>query len=295
MRSNTSSPKSLPKPSWLKVKAPGSPEYLATKAIIKSLCLHTVCEEAKCPNAGECWANRTATFLIMGDTCTRHCRFCGVKKLAPEINHTKLLIEPEEPQKVAEAIKKLGLKHAVITSVTRDDLPDGGATHYAKVVEAIHKNTPECRIELLIPDLKGDKESIATILNAKINILNHNLETVRSLYATIRPEAIYERSLFILKTAKELEPSVITKSGIMVGLGETREEVFSLLDDLFHANVDIVTIGQYLRPTQEQIPIHSYITPGEFQEYETYAKKVGFKFVESGPLVRSSYHAWAQI
>lgn len=279
----------LVKPSWLKVKAPGSPEYLETRRLVKDLKLHTVCEEARCPNIGECWSHHTATFMIMGDLCTRKCHFCAVKKGTSE---TLVALDPFEPERVGLAVKQLGLHHAVITSVDRDDVHDNGAGHFSRTVAAIHKHAPACRIELLIPDLKGSRDDLEVIVKSGIQVLNHNVETVPRLYKKVRPGAGYIRSLSILRWAKEFDPSIMTKSGIMVGLGETRDEVLSLMDDLRDSNVDIMTIGQYLRPSERQLPVRAWVTPEEFKDYEHEGKKRGFKFVESGPLVRSSYHAW---
>jgi len=276
------------KPDWLRVKAPGAPEYLATREIVKSGSLHTVCEEAKCPNIGECWAHSTATFMIMGDFCSRSCRFCAVKKglvpLPP--------LDDSEPERVGRAVGELNLKHAVVTSVTRDDLPDGGASHFAETARAIHRYAPACTVEFLIPDLKGNRQDLKTVIDSGVDILNHNVETVPRLYPIIRPQAVYERSLSVLHTAKELNPSLKTKSGLMVGLGESKEEVLAVMDDLRLNKVDIVTIGQYLRPSDQQAAIERYITPEEFKEFEGEGMKRGFMFVESSPLVRSSYHAW---
>lgn len=277
------------KPSWLKVKAPGSPEFLETKDIVKSRKLHTVCEEAQCPNIGECWAHSTATFMIMGDQCTRRCHFCSIKKGTVE---TLSPLDPFEPGRVGNAIKSLGLKHAVVTSVDRDDKEDYGAEHFAQTVRSIHANAPECKVELLIPDMNGSKKDLATIMESRVDVLNHNIETVPRLYRKVRPFSGYIRSLTILSWAKELDNSVLTKSGIMVGLGETREEVLAVMDDMRFHNVDIMTIGQYLRPTHNQLPVREFVTPEQFKEYEVEGLKRGFKFVESGPLVRSSYHAW---
>lgn len=279
----------LVKPSWLKVRAPGSPEYLQTKSIVKGLKLHTVCEEAQCPNIGECWSHHTATFMIMGDLCTRKCHFCSVKKGTSE---TLQALDPFEPERVGLAVKELGLKHAVITSVDRDDVADNGAMHFKKTVHAIRTHAPDCRIELLIPDLKGSERDLITIVTSGIDVLNHNIETVPRLYKKVRPGAGYIRSLSIHRWAKEYNPNIITKAGIMVGLGETKEEVLSLMDDLRAVNIDVMTIGQYLRPTNNQIPVRAFITPEEFKEYEEEGLARGFKYVESGPFVRSSYHAW---
>jgi lipoyl synthase len=288
-RINNSSTQVIEKPRWLRVKAPGSPEYLETKRIVKNRNLHTVCEEAQCPNIGECWSHSTATFMIMGDKCTRRCNFCSVK------DGTTDNLEPldeMEPFRVAAAIAELKLKHAVITSVDRDDLPDNGASHFHQTAIAIKARAPYCAIEFLIPDLRGNREDLGKILKSGINVLNHNIETVPRLYRKIRPGAGYVRSLSILRWAKEFDINIRTKSGIMVGLGETKSEVLSVLEDLRACNVDIVTIGQYLRPTAKQAPVKHFITPEEFKEYEIEGKKLGFLFVESGPFVRSSYHAW---
>lgn len=279
----------LVKPKWLKARAPGSPEYLQTKSIVKNLRLHTVCEEARCPNIGECWSHHTATFMIMGELCTRRCHFCSVKKGTTD---TLLPLDHHEPERVGQAIAELGLKHAVVTSVDRDDMTDNGASHFSKTVAAIHKYAPECKVELLIPDLQGSFKDLEIIIKSKINVLNHNLETVPRLYKKVRPYAGYIRSLTILRWAKEIDNSVLTKSGIMVGLGETKEEVLKLMDDLRFNNVDIMTIGQYLRPSEKQRPVSAFITPEEFEEYRLEGVKRGFKFIESGPFVRSSYHAW---
>jgi lipoic acid synthetase len=279
----------LVKPSWLKVRAPGSPEYLETKKIVKELKLHTVCEEAQCPNIGECWSHHTATFMIMGELCTRKCHFCSVKKGTSE---TLVALDPLEPERVGLAIKELGLKHAVITSVDRDDVADNGAGHFLKTIQAVKKHAAGCKIELLIPDLKGSRPDLVTILSGKIDVLNHNIETVPRLYKKVRPGAEYERSLNIHRWAKEIDPGVTTKSGIMVGLGESKEEVLGVMDDMRAAGIDVMTIGQYLRPTQKQLPVRAFITPDEFKEYEVEGMKRGFRFVESGPFVRSSYHAW---
>jgi len=284
----------LEKPPWLKVKAPLSSEYQETHALVETHKLHTVCKEAHCPNIGECWSKRSATFLIMGDLCTRSCRFCAVKKGTPRPGRENSLrpLDPGEPERVALAVKALDLKHAVITSVNRDDQPDNGAAHFAATVKAIKQYAPLCKIELLIPDLQGSRLDLQTIMQSGPDVLNHNLETVPRLYKAVRPKAGYIRSLSILKWAKELNPSALTKSGIMVGLGETKEEVLALMDDLLYSGVEIMTIGQYLRPSLRQLPVKSFVRPEEFKEYEKIGRKKGFKFVESGPLVRSSYQAW---
>ena len=284
----------LVKPPWLKVKAPGSPKYLETLKIVKDLKLHTVCEEAHCPNIGECWSHHTATFMIMGDLCTRKCHFCSVRKgtSIPGQNNSLQPLDPFEPERVAIAVKELKLQHVVVTSVDRDDSRDNGASHFAKTVTAIHQHVPECKVELLIPDLQGNRDDLETILAAGVDVLNHNVETVPRLYRKVRPGAGYIRSLSIHRWAKEIDSKVLTKSGIMVGLGESKQEVLSLMDDLRSVGIDIMTIGQYLRPTDRQLPVREFITPEQFKEYEEEGLARGFKFVESGPLVRSSYHAW---
>lgn len=279
----------LVKPPWLKVKAPGSPEYMETRNLVKRLRLNTVCEEACCPNIGECWSHHTATFMIMGEECTRRCNFCSVKdgtigELEP--------LDPLEPHRVGLAVKQLGLKHVVVTSVDRDDVSDFGAGHFAQTVRAINNHSPECKIELLIPDLRGSRDALSIIMETAVDVLNHNVETVPRLYKKVRPGSGYIRSLSILRWAKEFAPDAMTKSGIMVGLGETRDEVLTLMDDLRAMHVDIMTIGQYLRPTQKQMPVKAFITPEQFEDYAVEGKARGFKFIESGPLVRSSYHAW---
>ncbi len=279
----------LVKPSWLKVKAPGSPEYLETRSVVKSLRLHTVCEEAHCPNIGECWSHSTATFMIMGDLCTRKCHFCAVKKGTED---TLEPLDPIEPERVGRAVRDLKLKHAVITSVDRDDVHDNGAGHFAKTVAAIKKHAPDCKIELLIPDLKGSWKDLEVIVKSGVDVLNHNIETIPRLYKKVRPGAGYIRSLTLLSTAKSYMPEILTKSGIMVGLGETRDDVFGVMDDMRHHDIDIMTIGQYLRPSERQLPVRAFVTPEEFKEYEVMGLSKGFRFVESGPLVRSSYHAW---
>lgn len=279
----------LVKPAWLKARAPGSPEYLETKRIVKEHRLVTVCEEARCPNIGECWTHHTATFMIMGELCTRRCHFCSVKK-GDSTNLQPL--DPMEPERVGIAVKELGLQHAVITSVDRDDVKDNGANHFVKTVLAIKKHAPTCKIELLIPDLQGSRADLETIVSSGINVLNHNTETVPRLYKKVRPYAGYIRTLTILRWAKEIDPQIMTKSGLMVGLGEDKEEVLRVMDDLRASDVDILTIGQYLRPSEKQRPVSAFITPDEFEEYRIEGLARGFKFVESGPFVRSSYHAW---
>jgi len=273
-------------PSWLKKRAPRQETIRKMQDLFRSLSLHTVCEEARCPNIGECFARRTATFMILGDRCTRNCRFCAVKKGSP------LPLDPEEPKNAAKAVKKLGLRYVVITSVTRDDLEDGGAGQFAKTIRKIKRlNGGEIKVEVLIPDFKGSLSSLKTVMEAKPDVLNHNLETVSRLYPDVRPLANYERSLKVLKQVKELNPSVYTKSGLMVGLGETFEEVIETMRDLRKVGCDMLTIGQYLRPSPEHLEVKEYIRPEKFQEYERVGKSLGFLSVVSGPFVRSSYRA----
>lgn len=276
-------------PDWIKVKAPGHPNYLRLKRILREKNLHTVCEEARCPNIGECWGNKTATFLILGDTCTRGCRFCAIDKGKPAA------LDPDEPRNVALVVKELGLDHIVVTSVNRDDLPDGGAAHFAKTVFWIKSLNPGIRVELLIPDFAGNFGAVRTVVGAGIEILNHNIETVPRLYGKVRPGHSYRQSLDILKEAKKMRSDLLTKSGLMVGVGETAEEVLATLRDLRAHEVDIVTIGQYLQPSNRQLKVERYVTPGEFQQFKSAAEEIGFRHVESGPLVRSSYHAWSHV
>ena len=278
------------RPSWLRVKAPGSPEFSETDNIVRKLGLVTVCEEARCPNIGECWSHHTATFMIMGDLCTRRCSFCSVKD--GTLDELKPL-DPMEPYKVGKAVAELGLRHVVITSVNRDDLDDMGADHFDRTVRAIRAQNPECNIELLIPDMRGRRKLLEAVLQSQfVAVLNHNVETVPALYRTVRPGADFKRSLNILKWAKEISPSAQSKSGIMVGLGEDYGDVLGVMDSMRSVDVDILTIGQYLRPSDKQLPIARYIHPDEFARYKEEALSRGFRYVESGPLVRSSYHAW---
>jgi lipoic acid synthetase len=276
-------------PDWIKVKAPGSPNYLRLKRLMRQKNLHTVCEEARCPNIGECWGNKTATFLILGDTCTRGCRFCAIDKGKP------LALDPEEPRNVALVVKDLGLDHIVVTSVNRDDLPDGGAAHFAQTVFWIKQFNPSTRVELLVPDFAGNLQSLETVVNAGIQILNHNIETVPRLYGKVRPGHSYVGSLNLLMAAKKQRPEMLTKSGFMLGVGETTQEVLATLQDLRDNAVDIVTIGQYLQPSTRQLRVERYVTPEEFQDFKAEAELLGFRHVESGPLVRSSYHAWSHV
>ena len=276
-------------PDWVKVRAPGSPNYLRLKRILRERNLPTVCEEARCPNIGECWSNRTATFLILGDICTRGCRFCAIDKGKPT------LLDPEEPRNVALVVKDLGLAHIVVTSVNRDDLPDGGSAHFAKTVFWIKLLNPGIRVEVLIPDFKGDHRAVQTVVQSGIHILNHNVETVPRLYKKVRPGSVYQRSLDVLKAAKSIRSDVLTKSGLMLGVGETLDEVMATLRDLRDAGCDIVTLGQYLQPSRDQLAVERYLPPDEFQQLKVEADKLGFRHVESGPLVRSSYHAWSHV
>ena len=276
---------SPPKPGWIRVKAPNSREYNETRELIRGLKLNTVCEEAACPNIGECWKQKHATFMILGSVCTRACAFCNVATGKPD------LLDPHEPANVAEAVGKLGLNHVIITSVDRDDLPDGGAEHFAQVITRLRQTSPNCTIEVLTPDFMKKNGSIDVVVKARPDVYNHNLETVPRLYPTIRPGARYFTSLSLLQKVKQLDPTIFTKSGIMVGLGETREEVGQVMDDLRAADVDFLTIGQYLQPTPKHAAIDRYVTPEEFESYATLARAKGFLVVSSSPLTRSSYHA----
>ena len=273
------------RPDWIRVKAPTSSQYHATKDIVKNLKLHTVCEEAGCPNIGECWTQKHATFMIMGDTCTRACSFCNVKTGKPDA------LDPLEPLRVATGTMELGLKHVVITSVDRDDLADGGAEHFGQVVIKTRQKNPGTTIEILTPDFKHKSGAAAVIARARPDVFNHNLETVPRLYLTIRPGARYFTSLRLLQEIKEYDASIFTKSGVMVGLGETKEEVLQVMDDLRAADVDFLTIGQYLQPTPKHAAVERYVTPEEFAEYENFARAKGFLMVSASPLTRSSYHA----
>jgi len=277
-----------PKPEWLKARAPGGENYHSLKRLARSLGLHTVCESAHCPNIGECWHHKTATFMMLGNLCTRRCGFCAVPKGRPEP------IDFDEPRRVAEAIATLGLEHAVITSVNRDDDNLGGARAFAFVIAEIRRRAPSCRVEVLIPDFQGDKESIRTVVEARPEVLNHNTESVPRLYRVVRSGARYERTLELLRYAKELRPSGITKSGVMVGLGEATRELLDVFRDLAGVGCDILTIGQYLRPSRDHLPMARLYTPREFAELKAEALRMGFRHVESGPLVRSSYHAHEQ-
>ena len=273
------------KPEWIRVRAPNSPEYAETRRLIRQYGLATVCEEAACPNIGECWKQRHATFMIMGDVCTRACAFCNVATGKPGA------LNPHEPGNVAEAVGKLGLSHVVVTSVDRDDLPDGGAAHFAAVIDALHKAAPGTTVEVLTPDFLRKDGAIETVVAARPDVFNHNLETVPRLYPTIRPGARYFTSLRLLSRVKELARTMFTKSGLMVGLGETREEILQVMDDLRAADVDFLTVGQYLQPTPKHAPIDRFWTPAEFDELALLARAKGFLVVSASPLTRSSYHA----
>jgi lipoic acid synthetase len=280
----------LARPEWLKVRLTTTGEFAEVNAMMRRLRLVTVCEEARCPNIHECWAReRTATFMLLGDVCTRHCGFCAVGKGRPGA------ADPEEPDRVAEAVAELGLAHAVVTSVNRDDLPDGGAAHFASTIEAIRRRNPGCAVEVLIPDFCGDDAALDTVLDAEPSVLNHNIETVPRLYRRVRPDAVYERSLALLSRADARRrrggDRMKTKSGIMVGLGEAPDEVVATLSDLRAHGCDIATIGQYLQPYEKRLPVERYYTPAEFEAFRVEGVRLGFRHVEAGPLVRSSYHA----
>jgi lipoic acid synthetase len=277
-----------PKPAWLKARAPVGENYNGLKRLARSLQLHTVCESAHCPNIGECWHHKTATFMMLGNLCTRRCGFCAVPKGRPQP------INFDEPRRVAEAVAKLGLLHAVVTSVNRDDDLLGGARAFAMVVEEIRRQAPGCRVEVLIPDFQGNPEAIRAVVEARPDILNHNIESVPRLYRAVRAGARYQRSIELLRLAKELRPDGLTKSGVMVGLGEETAELLQLFRDLAAVHCDILTIGQYLRPSRDHLPMARLYTPHEFTELKAEALNLGFRHVESGPLVRSSYHAHQQ-
>ena len=275
----------LKKPDWIRVRAPGTPGWQETADIVRANGLVTVCEEASCPNIGECWQKKHATFMIMGDTCTRACAFCNVRTGMPGA------LDQDEPQKVADAVARLGLEHVVVTSVDRDDLDDGGAEHFARTIRAIRAVSPKTTIEILTPDFLRKDGALEVVVEARPDVFNHNLECVPSLYLKVRPGARYFHSLRLLQRVKELDPSIFTKSGIMVGLGEVRNEVLQLMDDLRSADIDFMTIGQYLQPTRKHHPVMGFVTPDEFKSYETIAYTKGFLMVSSSPLTRSSHHA----
>jgi lipoic acid synthetase len=277
------------KPSWLKVRAPGGTNYLHLKQMMRELDLNTVCEEARCPNVGECWEHGTATFMILGDVCTRNCAYCAVAHGRPP------KYDPAEPARVAEATTRMKLRHVVLTSVDRDDLPDFGAWAFAETIRQIKAGNPETSVEVLVPDFQGNVESIRTVLEARPDIYNHNTETVPRLYKKARPGGRYERVLEIFRTSKRLAADIPTKTGIILGMGETNEEVLHTMRELRTVDVDILTLGQYLRPSDDHITLDRYVTPAEFAMFRTEGLAMGFKHVESAPLVRSSYHAWEQV
>ncbi|HEY5491367.1 MAG TPA: lipoyl synthase [Gemmatimonadaceae bacterium] len=277
------------KPSWLKVKAPGGGNYLHLKNLMRDLELNTVCEEAHCPNVGECWEHGTATFMILGDVCTRNCAYCAVAHGRPP------KFDAAEPSRVAEASRKMNLRHVVLTSVDRDDLPDFGAWAFAETVRLIKADNPDTSVECLVPDFQGNEDAIRTVLEAGPDIYNHNTETVPRLYKKARPGGRYERVMNIFRTAKRLAPHIPTKTGIIVGMGETNEEIVEVMKDLRDVDVDILTIGQYLRPSNDHILLDRYVTPAEFRWFYEQGMAMGFRHVESAPLVRSSYHAWEQV
>ncbi len=277
------------RPEWLKVHLARGPHFKGLKGLMREQGLHTICEEALCPNIGECWGqHRTATFLILGDTCTRNCGFCDVKTGRPGE------VDWAEPKRLAEAVARLGLRHVVITSVTRDDLEDGGAAVFAATIRQLKRRDVGLSVEVLIPDFQGNWDALKTVMDAGPDVLNHNLESIPRLYHRVRPKAVYEQSLELLRRAKELSPRVPTKSGLMVGLGETTEEILQVIRDLAAQRVAILTVGQYMRPSMRHLPVERYVAPEEFAAYRACARELGFKHVESGPLVRSSYHAYEQ-
>jgi lipoic acid synthetase len=282
-------PSAHPRPSWLRVRFGGGPNYQELKRIMRTLDLHTVCESARCPNMGECWEHRTATFMILGNICTRACGFCAVpsgKPLGPP--------EQDEPERVAEAVERMGLRYAVVTSVNRDDQPDGGAEIFARTITRIRERVPGCRVEVLIPDFRGNWDALNTLLAAKPDVLNHNMETVPRLYRQVRKGALYERSLELLRRAGEMVPGLPTKTGMMLGLGETQEETVAAMRDIAAQGTHILTLLQYMQPTPEHLPIERYVHPNEFAEFNRLGEAMGIKHVEAGPLVRSSYHAFEQ-
>jgi lipoic acid synthetase len=277
------------KPSWLKVRAPGGPNYIRLKQLMRELDLHSVCEEAHCPNVGECWEHGTATFMILGDVCTRNCAYCAVAHGRPP------KYDIAEPERVAQAIAEMQLQHAVITSVDRDDLPDFGAYIFAETIRQIHERIPGCSVEVLVPDFQGNEDSIRTVMDAGPEIYNHNTETVPRLYKKARPGGRYNRVMQIFRFAKSIAPDIPTKTGMILGMGETIEEVVEVMRDLREVDVDILTLGQYLRPSDAHIALDRYYTPEEFRKLYEIGMEMGFRHVESGPLVRSSYHAWEQV
>jgi lipoic acid synthetase len=282
-------PEGHPRPDWLKVRFFNGENYQDLKRILRGLDLHTVCESARCPNQGECWEHRTATFMILGDICTRACGFCAVPSGRPAGPP-----DEQEPQRVAEAAQQMGLRYAVVTSVNRDDQPDGGSAIFARTIEEIRRRVPGCRVEVLIPDFRGDWAALRRVIEAGPDVLNHNLETVPRLYRQVRPGAIFERSLELLQRAREMAPPMPVKTGMMLGLGESREEVLDAMQEIQGRGAGILTLGQYLQPTREHLPVVRFVHPDEFADYKRAGERMGFRHVESGPLVRSSYHAFEQ-
>ncbi len=276
------------KPGWLKVKAPGGPNYVHLKGLMRELGLHTVCEEARCPNIGECWEHQAATFMILGDVCTRNCTYCAVSHGTPKA------FDPLEPVRLAEAVERMGLRHVVVTSVDRDDLPNGGAEAFAGCITEIRRRLPDTSVEVLVPDFKGSEAALRIVMDAEPDILNHNLETAERLYRLARPGGRYDRALRLLANARRMNPDALTKSGIILGLGEEWDEVLVAMRDLRRSDVKILTLGQYLRPSDGHMPVARYYTPGEFAELGALGLELGFTHVQSSPLTRSSYHAWEQ-
>jgi lipoic acid synthetase len=276
-------------PQWIKVRAPSGEPFFDTRRLVNELRLNTVCEEARCPNVGECWSHKTATFMLLGDVCTRNCGFCSVRHGKP------VPVDAEEPRRVAEGVARLGLRHVVVTSVDRDDLADGGAAHFARTAEEIKKRVRDCTVEVLVPDFRPDAAAIDIVSDAPVDILNHNVETVPRLYKRVRPGAVYERSLALLERAKGRRADLLTKTGLMLGLGEAASEIRSVFADLHDIGCDIVTLGQYLQPSPQQLPVERYVPPEEFDGLREDAMRFGFRHVEAGPLVRSSYHAWKHV
>ncbi len=283
-------PESHPRPSWLRVRFPGGSNYQDLKHILRTRDLHTVCESARCPNMGECWEHRTATFMILGNICTRACGFCAVPSGKPAGPP-----DEAEPDRVAEAAEQMGLRYAVVTSVNRDDQPDGGAAIFARTIAEIRRRLPGCKVEVLIPDFRGHWPALETLMAARPDVLNHNIETVPRLYRQVRKGAVYERSLELLRRAREMAPEIPTKTGMMLGLGEAREEVLQTMEEIAAQGTHILTLGQYLQPTPEHLPIERYVHPDEFAEFKRLGAPMGFRHIESGPLVRSSYHAFEQV
>jgi lipoyl synthase len=277
------------RPEWLKVRFAGGQNFHELDRIMRTLKLHTVCESARCPNMGDCWEHRTATFMILGNICTRACGFCAVpsgKPLGPP--------EQDEPERVAEAVWRMGLRYAVVTSVNRDDQPDGGAGIFARTIEQIRRRVPDCKVEVLVPDFRGNRDALELLMAARPDVLNHNMETVPRLYRRVRKGAVYERSLELLRRAREISPSTPTKTGMMLGLGETRDEVLRAMEEIAAQGTHLLTLGQYLQPTHQHLPVERYVHPDEFAEFKQLGEQMGFKHVEAGPLVRSSYHAFEQ-